>query len=84
MGRPRTKETQTGPRTKETQTDSLDNESTKRLLQWHPAFCAGIQIELEEESEYLIFNREHQLGRKPKQVDLLIIKKDKMKKKLGA
>lgn len=68
------------PRTKETQTDSLDNESTKRLLQWHPAFCAGIQIELEEESEYLIFDREHQLGRKPKQVDLLIIKKDKMKK----
>ena len=27
----------------------------QRALQWHPAFFAGIQIELEEEKEYLTF-----------------------------
>ena len=27
----------------------------EKLLQWHAAFFAGIQIELEKEAEYLIF-----------------------------
>ena len=48
----------------------------KEVLQWHPAFFAGIQIELEEEREYLSFENEHQLGTKPKEIDVLIIKKD--------
>ena len=48
----------------------------QRALQWHPAFFAGIQIELEEEREYLTFENEHQLGTKPKEIDVLIIKKD--------
>ena len=30
--------------------------------QWHPAFFADIQIELESERENLIFENEHQLG----------------------
>lgn len=47
----------------------------KEVLQWHPAFFAGIQIELEEEREYLSFENEHQLGTKPKEIDVLIIKK---------
>lgn len=38
-------------------------------LQWHPAFFAGLQIEFEEESENLIFENEHQLGTKPKEID---------------
>lgn len=48
----------------------------KQVLQWHPAFYAGIQIELEAEAHRLIFENEHQLGTKPKQIDVLIIKKE--------
>lgn len=49
----------------------------KQKPQWHPAFYASIRIELEEESENLIFEREHMLGTKPTQIDVLIIKKEK-------
>lgn len=45
-------------------------------LQWHPAFFAGIQIEFSEEADKLIFESEHQLGTKPKEIDVLIIKKN--------
>ena len=45
-------------------------------LQWHPAFYAGIQIELAKEAEKLTFENEHQLGTKPKEIDVLIIKKN--------
>ena len=58
----------------------------KEVLQWHPAFYAGLQIELEEEKENLIFENEHQLGTKPKEIDVLIIKKEKdipTKKNIG-
>lgn len=48
----------------------------KTALQWHPAFYAGIQIELAEEAQHLTFENEHQLGTKPKEIDVLIIKKD--------
>ena len=53
------------------------NEDKTEKLQWHPAFYAELQIELEEESENLIFENEHQLGTKPKEIDVLIIKKNK-------
>jgi len=46
------------------------------VLQWHPAFYAGLQIEFEKESDKLIFENEHQLGTKPKEIDVLIIKKN--------
>ncbi len=46
------------------------------LLQWHPAFYANIQIAFTKESEKLIFENEHQLGTKPKEIDVLIIKKE--------
>ena len=49
---------------------------SRELLQWHPAFYAGIQIELAGEREHLSFENEHHLGTKPKQIDVLIIKKD--------
>ena len=58
----------------------------RQLLQWHPAFCAGVQIELEEAGTDLTFIREYQLGRKPKQVDLLVIKKEgtqRIRKNIG-
>lgn len=48
---------------------------TKENLQWHPAFYAGMQIEFAEEADLLIFENEHFLGTKPKQIDVLIIKK---------
>lgn len=58
----------------------------RQLLQWHPAFCAGVQIELAEAGADLTFIREYQLGRKPKQVDLLVIKKEgtqRIRKNIG-
>lgn len=57
-----------------------------QLLQWHPAFFAGIQIELEEDADKLIFENEHQLGTKPMEIDVLIIKKssnEKLSKNIG-
>ena len=57
-----------------------------QLLQWHPAFYAGIQIDLSEESFRLDFESEHQLGTRPKEIDVLIIKKnpeDKIHKNIG-
>lgn len=58
----------------------------KTALQWHPAFFAGIQIELAEEAHHLSFESEHQLGTKPKEIDVLVIKKDSdvsIKKNIG-
>ena len=51
----------------------------KKILQWHPAFFAGLQIEFEKEAQDLIFENEHQLGTKPKAIDILVIKKQKEK-----
>lgn len=53
---------------------------------WHPAFYAGIQIELEADADNLVFENEHQLGTKPMEIDVLIIKKETdrpVKKNLG-
>lgn len=58
----------------------------KQLLQWHPAFFAGFQIEFEKEADKLTFENEYQLGTKPKQIDVLIVKKDseyQVKKNIG-
>lgn len=51
-------------------------EKKQQVLQWHPAFFAGLQIELKGDAENLIFENEHQLGTKPKEIDVLIIKKE--------
>ena len=53
---------------------------------WHPAFYAGIQIELEDDADNLVFENEHQLGTKPMEIDVLIIKKETdrpVKKNIG-
>ena len=58
----------------------------KQKLQWHPAFFAGLQIELKDDADNLIFENEHQLGTKPKEIDILVIKKQKdipVKKNIG-
>ena len=58
----------------------------ENILQWHPAFFACLQVELDEEKENLIFEQEHLLGTKPTQIDVLVIKKEKdvpIKKNIG-
>lgn len=53
---------------------------------WHPAFFADIQIELKDDADNLIFENEHQLGKNPMEIDVLIIKKEKarpVKKNIG-
>jgi len=67
-------------------TGKTKEKQQKKLLQWHAAFFADIQIELAEEAEYLEFENEHALGTKPMQLDVLIIKKDdawKIRKNIG-
>lgn len=64
----------------------MTEEKVEKKLQWHSAFYAGIQIELEEDAGNLIFENEHQLATKPLGVDVLIIKKRKekpVKKNIG-
>lgn len=51
-------------------------EQKEKTIQWHPAFLAGIQIELGDEAKYLSFEAEHQLGTKQMAIDVLI-KKEK-------
>lgn len=46
-------------------------------LQWHPAFAAALHIEFEEELDEIDIREEHLLSKKPMQVDVLIIKKEK-------
>ena len=53
----------------------MNKKDDKKLLQWHPAFYAGLQIEFEEESHKLEFENEHYLSKKPMQIDVLVIKK---------
>ena len=64
----------------------MEKGTEETLLQWHPAFYAGIRIEFREEAEKLVFENEHQLGTKPKEIDVLIIKKnssDRIRKNIG-
>ena len=67
-------------------TQDKERSSEKKLFQWHPANYAGLQIEFEDEKEYLSFEDEHQLGTKPMAIDILIIKNTegyKVKKNIG-
>ena len=34
-------------------------------IQWHPAFCSAMELELREQKEYLTYEREHNLGKMP-------------------
>ena len=49
----------------------------KTKLQWHPAFSAALRITLQDEMKYLEMHEEYLLGKKPLQMDLLLIKKIK-------
>ena len=55
--------------------------------QWHPAFCTSMELELMENEEALLYDREHNLGSEPLQIDLLIIRKEPhetIKNEIGA
>lgn len=55
-------------------------------LHWHPAFYAGMQIELQDEADKLSFQKEYMLGEEPMRMDMLLIKKntkDKVEKNIG-
>ena len=45
-------------------------------IQWHPGFVAAIDMELREDREILELESEHNLNRKPLEIDLLVIKKE--------
>ncbi|MCI9094945.1 MAG: hypothetical protein HFI97_05180 [Lachnospiraceae bacterium] len=48
-------------------------EETK--VQWHPGFVAAMNLELAEDRDSLIFEKEYNLNTKPLEIDLLVIKK---------
>lgn len=55
-------------------------------LQWHPAFAAVLRIELEDEINKLDIMDEYMLSKKPMQIDIVVIKKEKkakIKKNIG-
>ena len=49
--------------------------SAQKKTQWHPPFCASMQLELKEYKSILEYSMEYALSTKPLLIDLLIIKK---------
>ena len=45
------------------------------VTQWHPAFCAAIELEFREDKRILRYEREYNLSKMPLRIDLLVIKK---------
>lgn len=60
---------------------------TLEKIQWHPAFYAATELELQEDIEHLEFTREYNLSKEPIRIDLLIIKEPnrgmKIKNEIG-
>lgn len=49
----------------------------EQKIQWHPAFCSAVELELQADQENLSFQREYNLSSKPLQIDLLVVNKKK-------
>lgn len=47
-----------------------------RKVQWHPGFVAAMGLELAENRDALVFEKEYNLNTKPLEIDLLVIKKE--------
>ena len=45
-------------------------------IQWHPAFCSAMELELRENKKDLQYIREYNLSKMPLKIDFLIIKKN--------
>ncbi len=59
----------------------------RRNRQYHPAFCAAMELELRENRDEIICESEHNLNTMPNRIDLLVVKKNadaKIKSGLGA
>ena len=50
------------------------NQKKSQKLQWHPAFCSALRLELLEDAENLEFTDEFQLTEKPLQIDCTVVK----------
>lgn len=44
-------------------------------IQWHPGFIGAMNLELKENRDDLLFEKEHNLNTRPLEIDLLVIKK---------
>ena len=51
-----------------------ENQKKSQKLQWHPAFCSALHLELLEDAENLEFTDEFQLTEKPLQIDCTVVK----------
>ncbi len=47
-----------------------------KKVQWHPGFVAAMNLELAEDRDSLIFEKEYNLNTKPLEIDLLVVKKE--------
>lgn len=47
-----------------------------KKIQWHPGFVAAMNLELKENKNDMVFEKEHNLNTKPLAVGLLVIKKE--------
>ena len=47
----------------------------RKKIQWHPGFYGGIELDLRDYKDNLVFEAEHELSKKPIRMDLLIIHK---------
>lgn len=45
-------------------------------VQWHPGFVAAMNLELAQNRDALVFEKEYNLNTKPLEIDLLVIKKE--------
>ena len=50
----------------------------KTKIQWYPAFAAAMDLELIQNRNDLIYEKEYNLNTKPLEIDLLVIKKDRL------
>ena len=51
-----------------------ENQKKSQKLQWHPAFCSALRLELLEDAENLEFTDEFQLTEKPLRIDCTVVK----------
>ena len=52
----------------------------KKRIQWHPGFVTGINLELGGYESSIVLEREYNLNTKPLEIDVLLRKKQGMKK----
>ena len=57
----------------QTKNQQEKNQKKSQKLQWHPAFCSALRLELLEDAENLEFTDEFQLTEKPLQIDCTVV-----------